>query len=116
MAVSPSTEASNVLQEVQEVWVVAMLNHAHRLGGTIDACGWGNGWGGAGGSFCNANGSVASFVGVYPDKLSSAAAHVGGHASVRTQGLLLPPPPTPHFLPARRPDSHATMMAWLRSA
>ena len=49
--------------------VRAVLDHQRRLEGTVDAGGFGNGWGGSGGSFCYSNGSVASFVGIYPDKL-----------------------------------------------
>lgn len=51
------------------VRIFAILDHAHRLDGVIDAGGFGNGWGGSGGSFCNPNGTIADFVGIYPDKL-----------------------------------------------
>ena len=49
--------------------VRAVLDHQRRLDGTVDAGGFGNGWGGSSGSFCYSNGSIASFVGIYPDKL-----------------------------------------------
>jgi hypothetical protein len=49
------------------------LDHAHRLdGNVVNAGAFGNGWGGSGGSFCYANGTVASFVGIYSDVLRPA--------------------------------------------
>ena len=49
--------------------VRVVLDHQRRLDETIDAGGFGNGWGGSEGSFCYSNGSVATFVGIYPDAL-----------------------------------------------
>jgi hypothetical protein len=51
--------------------VLAALDHQRRLqsGIPVDAAAFGNGWGGASGSFCNPNGTVANFVGIFPDKL-----------------------------------------------
>ena len=54
--------------------VVATLDHDHRLTAVIDGGAFGNGWGGPSGSFCYANGTIASFVGIYPDALHSSAA------------------------------------------
>ncbi len=49
--------------------VLAVLDHQRRLTSTVDAGAFGNGWGGGSGSFCNPNGTVADFVGIFPDKL-----------------------------------------------
>lgn len=51
------------------VRVLAWLDHDHRMARPIDAGTYGNGWGGSGGSFCYSNGTVASFVGIFPDAL-----------------------------------------------
>ena len=51
------------------VRVTAWLDHKHRINNTINAANFGNGWGGKGGSFCFPNGSIATFVGIYPDRL-----------------------------------------------
>ena len=56
------------------VQVLAALDHGRRLNSVVDAGAFGNGWGGPGGSFCDADGSVATFVGIYKDQLHSSAA------------------------------------------
>lgn len=66
ISVTPAADAGGT-----PVKVLAVLDHQRRLNSTVDAAGFGNGWGGASGSFCNADGTVASFVGIFPDKLHS---------------------------------------------
>ena len=51
--------------------VTVSLQHELRLNTVIDCGSWGNGFGGASGSFCYPNGSVADFVGIYPDVLAT---------------------------------------------
>lgn len=66
--------------------VTATLDHQQRLNSTLDAGQFGNGWGGDGGSFCYSNGSVANYVGIYPDQLYNYSEVEGGAAA--------PPPGT----------------------
>ena len=62
--------------------VVAALEN-WRLGKTVDVSLFGNGWAGAGGSFCNASdGSFAQRVYTYPDTLDDGSAAATGIASV----------------------------------
>lgn len=64
VAVTPAKE--------RPVTVLALLDHSWRFNTTVNAGAFGNGWGGAGGSFCTADGNVASFVGIFPDVLHTA--------------------------------------------
>lgn len=65
-----STVRASVQPGAHPLMVLVKLDHQRRLDGPpIDAGSFGNGWGGGSGSFCYSNGSVATFVGIYPDKL-----------------------------------------------